>query len=83
MVRFQICEVKTSLSKLRQKGTDRLRQDTRRVQKAGDVQHSRQRQGKNKRPGSPCLGASKESKEPQHHRHGGGPDEEAGGRGHV
>jgi len=42
VVRFQICEVKTSLSKLRQKGTDRLRQDTRRVQKAGDVQHSRQ-----------------------------------------
>jgi hypothetical protein len=51
VVRFQICEVKTSLSKLRQKGTDRLRQDTQRVQKVGDEEHSRQRQGK-KRPGS-------------------------------
>lgn len=41
-----------SLCKLRQKGTDRLRQDTWRVQKVGNIQHSKQRQGKNKRPGS-------------------------------
>lgn len=77
----RFCKVSMSLCKLRQKGTDRLRQDTWRVQKVGNIQHSKQRQGKNKEARQPegtkvCLGASTECKWPQHHRHGGGPDSE-------
>ena len=41
------------------------------------------RRGQAARRDMACLGASKESKGPQHHRHEGGPDEEAGGRGQV